>query len=285
MHPYLKVDYKYNSNYYNIFIEPFSIKSHSINPSYKKNLFKKTNYIGGMIYSNNNNMNYFDIKYDSDNEYGVSRLFVGNGNKGCFLGLIDKYQPDELIIQDFNYNKTCNVKKKLSRGDGMRNLMNVIKKYIMENLKQIKKIRLTDKALLECYSSYNNKKNNIILSNLYFLKHMNTYYSHKYNFLFDDKNMKNVMNKNLERYKKFKLDKNKFVNYLKNTQYEQSTLKLIIENDVNLFFEDKNLLNYNQISEKLKNNYNCLFLKIIINYIFNSCKLINIYGEEYYLDI
>lgn len=270
MHPYLKVDLKFNTNYYKYFIK---------NNNKKYKTIKKQK--GGIIYTNNNSNNSFDIKYIDSDKYEPARLFIGNKNYGCFLGLIYNNEPNELIIQDFMYNHKCNTTKNLLRISGMKNLMNVIKKYIKENLQHIKIMRLTDKAILECISEIDNKKHNIILSNLYFLKYGRTYYQHKYNFKFDDYNMNIILQSNISLINNYKLNKSKFITYINKFDYNDK-----LSETIKLFFNNYNILNYKQISSRLNKKYDCLFLELLIDYIFKDCNnLQNLFGKEYFYNL
>jgi hypothetical protein len=107
MHPYLRIDLKYNTNYYNYFI-----KNKQLNNNFKtKKKYKIQR--GCIIYNSNNKINSFDIKYDTGDEYSPDRLFIGDAKYACFIGLIDEYNSNEIIIQNFSYDKRCNTKQNL----------------------------------------------------------------------------------------------------------------------------------------------------------------------------
>jgi hypothetical protein len=165
----------------------------------------------------------------------------------------------------------------------MKNLMETLIKYVKDNLIDIKIFRLTDKAMLECISDYDNKKHNIILSHLYFLKYMNTYYQEKYNFKFEDNNMNIIIKDNINLYKSYLIKKKEFIKYLDGINIE---LKTILNKDIELFFKDNIQLDYKIISTKLKNRkYDCLFLELWIDYTFKDCKLQNLFGKELILEL
>jgi len=274
-HQYKLVDIKHGTNFYDKFIR--NRKDKKVKKLTKKQKLKSL--FGGVIYTSNNGRNSFDIGVtDYDDETGI---FVGRHGK-CFFGRIDKYQPDTIIIQNFTYYNDCNTIKSFEKGKGMKRLMNTMIRYIKDNYPEIKQLQLDDEAVLLCESKIDNSIYRIYLPRLYFLKYGMGYYQYNFGFQLTGRKFETTLQNNKQHFSSFELKKEDFI---KDLEIEKLTLIPEIQRDLTILFNGKDKLNSVEISKQLELHYDCMFLNILINYIYAESKIRDLMGASHTLMI
>ena len=266
-HQYKLVDIKNGTNFYNKFIKN---KKNNKNTKLTNKITKKIklkSLFGGDI----------AVK-EYEDETGI---FVGKNGK-CVFGQIDKYQPDTMIIQNFSYYNDCNTIKQFEKGKDMKRLMETMIRFIKENYPEIKQLLLSDEATLLCESKINNRIYNIYLPKLYFLKYGMGYYQYNFGFQLIDKEFDATLQDNKIIFSKFELKKKEFI---KNLEKKNIIHIPEIQRDLTTLFNGKNKLNSIEISKQLELHYDCIFLYILINYIYAKTEIEDIMGASYALKL
>lgn len=171
----------------------------------------------------------------------------------------------------------------------MKNMMNTIIKFIKMNYNEIKIIELTDNSNVKCLSRLTNKNYNINLFKLYFLKYKSGYYQYNFGFELNDNYYKDMLKNNINKYNNYVFNIEKFISYIEKYNISLNIIRNnlnkfvdVINNDVkNVNNTNQFILTSNKISKQLKNKYDCFFLELIINFIFEDCNLIDLLGKNY----
>ena len=226
----------------------------------------------------------FDFKVDKDDD--LTKIFIGN-YIDCFIGLIHSTNPTELIIQGFGYNKYCNESKNLEPGKGTKIMFNTILNYIKVKFKNIKRIELTDNAMIKCKSDIMDETFSINLYDLYFLKYAKSYYLQNFKFKFSYNRHKIIHRQNIINYLQYKLKYNDLVKYLSiyiknNVNYNAVLVELKHFFTINNEF--KRELTYKEISRNLKTQkYDCGLLYYLTLFIMTYAHLVNLRDVTYHL--
>lgn len=289
MHPYLRIYYKnFKSeftDYYNFFIK----NKKKTNTKKKYNGNKSIKQIGGVIYGNGKYK--FNFKIDKNNY--ETRIFIGD-KINCFLGLIYNDNPNIVIIQGFNFDKSCNIDENMIEGKDTKIMFNTILKFIKDKYKLINKVELTDEAELNCFSNIINDTISINLYYLYHLKYGKGYYLQNFGFKIDNSlGDINRHKNNIKKYLKYNLVYNEFKKFIidevniEHRRYILSELNnfFSINIDNNGKIEKLKKMNYKLISKKLKNiKYDCYFLDLLITFIKIKAEFIDLKKSSYYLE-
>jgi hypothetical protein len=214
-------------------------------------------------------------------EDGILYIFVGK-NPRCLEAFIDSKKPDIVYLEQFNYFNVCNISEDLEDGIGTYNMMISFIKYIKQNHKYVKCIRLSDTSA--------KRKNGINLNfyKLFMLKYCKGYYEHRFRFKLDnqvifednviyDNNLINIDNNrdNIDKIKKIKLDVEDFK---ANTNERIKTNKKY-EEFINLMINDESVSEF--IKKIPKEDSYLILLNHFINYIFKKYDLVFLDGALY----
>jgi len=245
---HLYVKYSYKRNYNNIFTK------------------KNDDFYNGY---------HFDDSYDEINKQNI--IFIGNNYKSVYIIIINDIDKEPLLIS-YSIFDDCFGEKNFPIKEGNIQMLQILIDYIKK--KYLYKI---DKIILHDNSKYLYKDRLECLYDTYIIKYNDSYYSKYFNFKLENIFYQKEHDENIEKIKKYKIDKNDLINYIRDECFNEKD----IEKKIKLISEK--IIDGEIISEYIKkienDNTNEYIYFFIFNYIKFKCNLFSFCNPKYYLPL
>ena len=302
LHSYSLADLKYNIK---------RSKSKQYSRFLKKNIKTQK---GSGEHVGNNNKHMFDIEdvYDEDEE--IRKIFIGKSDANmCMVGMIFDSTPEEIVIETFNYKKTCNLTADLERVTGVKKMMKTYLKYVKQKYPGLTKAILSDEASFNCIDAITNKIEKIPLYKLYLIKYKSSYYERNHDFIIEKERNSIVHHNNVSKLDTLTFDYDTCITELKTQKITIPDtvctglqaqcngtaitsilhppgvgLEFNVDGNIDDIIHNQDKYSYEDIKKivsALAEHKYCEILDIVLEYIFKTNKLTNLSGVLYYKDL